>query len=230
MVWKVWRLRKKRRKIWVLRKVVKVSNFLIFQLKNKSCLDWIFNKLLRKVNALLNSSRKNIKASENIGPWGVERQKLKIVVATVNRKCVENVEINWNVLTTFLLRISASDVILFCQSSCELNGADLIENFVERDDIRGLKMKTFSMKPSPAASTSKPTIETDFSGDKLTSTLFGCLSVNARTVQYRRFYLFQMICFPFIPILALFIQNLTIFLEQIDAYQDTLQINQQVWV
>lgn len=92
-----------------------------------------------------------------------------------------------------------------------------------------MKLKTFSSKSSPAISATKPSNESDYSGEKLTSTIFGCLSVNARTVHYRRFYLFQMICFPFIPILALFIQNLVIFLEQINAYEETLEINQQVW-
>lgn len=62
----------------------------------------------------------------------------------------------------------------------------------------------------------------------MTSTVFGCVSVNARTIHYRRFYLFQMICLPFIPILALFIQNLSIFLEQINAYEETRSVNQQV--
>jgi hypothetical protein len=84
------------------------------------------------------------------------------------------------------------------------------------------------MKLSPATPLPKPSNESDHSSEKLTSTLFGCLSVNARTIQYRRFYLFQMILFPFLPILALFIQNLAIFLEQINAYEDTREINQQV--
>jgi hypothetical protein len=91
-----------------------------------------------------------------------------------------------------------------------------------------MKMKTFSMKSSPVTSTSKPSNESEHSGEKLTSTLFGCLSVNARTVSYRRFYMFQMVLFPFIPILALFIQNLAIFLEQITAFEETREINQQV--
>lgn len=62
----------------------------------------------------------------------------------------------------------------------------------------------------------------------MTSTVLGCLTVNARTIHYRRFYLFQMICLPFIPILALFVQNLSIFLEQINAYEETRSVNQQV--
>ena len=90
-----------------------------------------------------------------------------------------------------------------------------------------MKMKTFSMSSSPAISASKPSNESD-NGEKMMSTVFGCLSVNARTNNYRRFYLFQMICFPFIPILALFVQNLAIFLEQIDAYDKTRSINEQV--
>lgn len=60
------------------------------------------------------------------------------------------------------------------------------------------------------------------------STVFGCLSVNARTNYYRRFYLFQMICFPFIPILALFVQNLAIFIEQLNAFEETRSVNEQV--
>lgn len=82
------------------------------------------------------------------------------------------------------------------------------------------------MKSSPAGS--KPSDDSNYGTDKLTSTVFGCLSFNARTIQYRRFYLFQMICLPFIPILALFIQNLIIFLEQIKTYEDTRTVNQQV--
>lgn len=35
-------------------------------------------------------------------------------------------------------------------------------------------------------------------------------------------------CLPFIPILALFVQNLSIFLEQINAYQETRYASQQV--
>lgn len=89
-------------------------------------------------------------------------------------------------------------------------------------------MKTFSIKSSPANSTSKPSNDSDHSGEKMTSKVFGCLSVKAGTVHYRRCYLFQMICFPFIPILALFVQNLSIFLEQIKVYEDTQTINQQV--
>ena len=89
-------------------------------------------------------------------------------------------------------------------------------------------MKTFSMKSSPANSTSKPSNESENSGEKLTTTIFGCLSVNARTTRFRRFYLCQMICFPFIPIIALFAQNLSIFLEQIKTFDEAREINQQV--
>lgn len=85
------------------------------------------------------------------------------------------------------------------------------------------------MKSSPS-SASKPSNESDFSGERLRSTIFGCLNINARTAHYRRCYLFQMICFPFIPILALFVQNLSIFLEQIRAYNETMSVNQQVSV
>lgn len=95
-------------------------------------------------------------------------------------------------------------------------------------DFQEMKLKTFSSKSSPTTSSTKPSNESDYSGEKLTSTIFGCLSVNARTVHYRRFYLFQMICFPFIPILALFVQNLAIFLEQIEAYEETRDIYEQV--
>jgi hypothetical protein len=93
-----------------------------------------------------------------------------------------------------------------------------------------MKMTTFSVKssPGPGASTPKPSNESDFSGEPMHTTVFGCVSVNATTKLYRRFYLFKMICFPFIPILALFVQNLFIFLEQINAYEDTLKVNQQV--
>lgn len=90
------------------------------------------------------------------------------------------------------------------------------------------KMKTFSIKSSPATSTSKPSNESEHSGEQMVSTVFGCLSVNARTNYYRRFYLFQMICFPFIPILALFVQNLTIFIEQLNAFEETRSVNEQV--
>lgn len=89
-------------------------------------------------------------------------------------------------------------------------------------------MKTFSIKSSPAISTSKPSNESEYSGEQTVSTVFGCLSVNARTNYYRRFYLFQMICFPFIPILALFVQNLTIFIEQLRAFEETRSVNEQV--
>lgn len=101
---------------------------------------------------------------------------------------------------------------------------------VNRDLIGMMKMTTFSVKssPGPEASTPKPSNESDFSGEPMHTTVFGCVSVNATTKLYRRFYLFKMICFPFIPILALFVQNLFIFLEQINAYEDTLKVNQQV--
>jgi hypothetical protein len=93
-----------------------------------------------------------------------------------------------------------------------------------------MNMKTFSNKSSPATSSSKPPNESEYSTEKVTSTMFGCLAVNPQTKIYRRFYLFQMICFPFIPILALFVQNLLIFLEQIDAFEETRSVNQQVGV
>jgi hypothetical protein len=89
-----------------------------------------------------------------------------------------------------------------------------------------MKMKNFSMRSSPATS-SKPSNEFD-SGEKLTTTLFGCVKVNARSARFRRIYLSQMICFPFIPILALFIQNLLIFLEQLRAFEEVSEINQQI--
>lgn len=85
-----------------------------------------------------------------------------------------------------------------------------------------MKMKTFSLKSSPATSTSKPSNEAEAAEN---ANIFGCY---ARTVNYRRFYLFQMICLPFIPIMALFFQNLTIFLEQINVYEETRNVNQEV--
>lgn len=85
-------------------------------------------------------------------------------------------------------------------------------------------MKTFSLKSSPATSASKPSNESE-AGAAENANIFGCY---ARTVNYRRFYLFQMICLPFIPIMALFFQNLTIFLEQINVYEETRNVNQEV--
>ena len=79
-----------------------------------------------------------------------------------------------------------------------------------------------SMVSSPTASNSKPSNEIS------STTYFGCLSINARVDRFKRFYLYQMICFPFIPILALFVQNLAIFLEEMRAYDEAREINQQV--
>lgn len=90
-----------------------------------------------------------------------------------------------------------------------------------------MKMKNFA-KPSPTISTSKPSNESDHESETLQTTLFGCLTINARTALFRRIYLLQMICFPFIPILALFIQNFSIFLLQIHTYNETRYVNQQV--
>jgi hypothetical protein len=90
-----------------------------------------------------------------------------------------------------------------------------------------MKMINFA-KPSPTISTSKPSNESDPEQEKLSSTLFGCFSIDARTVFYRRVYLLQMICFPFIPILALFLQNFSIFLQQIQTYDETKFIKQEV--
>jgi hypothetical protein len=90
-----------------------------------------------------------------------------------------------------------------------------------------MQMKTFG-KASPTISVSKPSNESDTEAEGVSSTLFGCFSINARTVLYRRVYLLQMICFPFIPILALFVQNLSIFLQQIHAYSEATHMNQQV--
>lgn len=82
-------------------------------------------------------------------------------------------------------------------------------------------MKSFSMKSTLSS-------ESEQESEKLTTTLFGCFSVNARNARYRHFYLCQMICFPFIPIFALFAQNLSIFIEQFNAYNDAREVNQQV--
>lgn len=90
-----------------------------------------------------------------------------------------------------------------------------------------MKMSTFK-RASPSISVSKPSNESDVETEKMTSNLFFCLSINARSILYRRMYLLQMICFPFIPILALFIQNLLIFMQQIDTYDETRDIHQQV--
>lgn len=90
-----------------------------------------------------------------------------------------------------------------------------------------MKMINFA-KPSPTISTSKPSNESEGDVEKLTSTIFGCFSINARTIFYRRVYLLQMVCFPFIPILALFVQNFSIFLQQIHTYDETRIVNQQV--
>jgi hypothetical protein len=90
-----------------------------------------------------------------------------------------------------------------------------------------MKMKNFA-KPSPTISISKPSNDSEMEHDNLSSTLFGCIVVNARTILFRRIYLLQMICFPFIPILALFIQNLSIFLQQSHANNEMRYVNQQV--
>lgn len=88
-------------------------------------------------------------------------------------------------------------------------------------------MSTFK-RASPTISVSKPSNESDTETEKVSSNLFFCLSINARSVLYRRIYLLQMICFPFIPILALFIQNLSIFIQQIHTYEESRHIYQQV--
>lgn len=90
-----------------------------------------------------------------------------------------------------------------------------------------MKMINFT-KPSPTVSSSKPSNDSEDEVDGLTSTIFGCFKINARTIFYRRVYLLQMICFPFIPILALFVQNLSLFLHQINLYDETTLINQEV--
>lgn len=82
-------------------------------------------------------------------------------------------------------------------------------------------------KSSPTTS-SKPSNESEDDINKLSSTVFGCFRINAQTVFYRRVYLLQMICFPFIPILALFVQNLSLFLHQIQTYDDATLVNQEV--
>lgn len=91
-----------------------------------------------------------------------------------------------------------------------------------------MKMINFG-KPSPTISTSKPSNESnDDEVEKISSTIFGCFSINARTIFYRRVYLLQMICFPFIPILALFVQNFSIFLQQLNTYDQSTLINEEV--
>lgn len=101
---------------------------------------------------------------------------------------------------------------------------------VSSENCAEMKMINFA-KPSPTISTSKPSNESSETDvDKLTSTIFGCFSINARTIFYRRVYLLQMVCFPFIPILALFVQNFSIFLQQIHTYDETKIVNQQVMV
>jgi|SRR5690349_14692403 len=88
-----------------------------------------------------------------------------------------------------------------------------------------MKMKTFSLKSSPANSTSKPSNESEVTVVDKDANIFGCY---ARAVNYRRFYLIQMVCLPFIPILALFVQNLSIFMEQINVYEETRRVNEEV--
>ena len=56
----------------------------------------------------------------------------------------------------------------------------------------------------------------------------GCLDVEPGTRSGRRLYWCRMICFPFIPILALFIQNTSIFLQQRATYDQAKYVNQQV--
>ncbi len=91
-----------------------------------------------------------------------------------------------------------------------------------------MKMVNFP-KPSPSLSTSKPSNESsDTEAEKIPSTIFGCFSIDAKSSFFRRIYLLQMICFPFIPIFALFSQNFSIFLQQIQAYDETRIINEQV--
>lgn len=56
----------------------------------------------------------------------------------------------------------------------------------------------------------------------------GCFHVEPGTKSGRRLYWIRMICFPFIPILALFIQNTSIFLQQRATYDQAKYVNQQV--
>ena len=90
-----------------------------------------------------------------------------------------------------------------------------------------MKMLNFS-KQSPTASSSKPSNESEDEINGLSSTVFGCFRINAQTVFYRRAYLLQMICFPFIPILALFVQNLSLFLHQIQTFDEATLVNKEV--
>lgn len=83
-------------------------------------------------------------------------------------------------------------------------------------------MKNFSMRSSPSLAQ-----KSDEQDEKLTTTFFG-FKVNARTPRFRRFYIWLMICFPFIPIFALFAQNLSKYFEQISAYDEARDINLQV--
>lgn len=89
-----------------------------------------------------------------------------------------------------------------------------------------MKMLNFS-KQSPTTS-SKPSNESEDDFNGLSSTVFGCFRINAQTVFYRRVYLLQMICFPFIPILALFVQNLSLFLHQIQSFDQATLVNKEV--
>ena len=71
-------------------------------------------------------------------------------------------------------------------------------------------MRNFSRKSSPSLSVSRPSNPS--SNSELTEayfkdTVFGCINVFPGTNKHRRIHQIQMICFPFIPILALFIQN-----------------------
>lgn len=90
-----------------------------------------------------------------------------------------------------------------------------------------LKMKNFSRKSSPSISASKPS-DVSSTTDNVRTTVFGCVSVAPASSKARRLHMYQMICFPFIPILALFIQNLIIFLQQIQTYDEARFVNQQV--
>lgn len=88
------------------------------------------------------------------------------------------------------------------------------------------RMKNISIKSSP--SLVQKTGDDHESGEKLTTKFFGCFEINARTARFRRYISCLMICFPFIPIFALFVQNLSIFLEQINAFDEAREINLQV--
>lgn len=83
----------------------------------------------------------------------------------------------------------------------------LKQNNIQKNEM---KMRNFSRKSSPSLSVSRPSNPSNNS--ELTEayfkdTVFGCITVFPGTHKHRRIHQIQMICFPFIPILALFIQN-----------------------